>query len=167
MHTHRERENKHSCLPPLTRRAIWRYFGRCVHRQPTHTETHMQSNTTQKRMRLCTQTAWWQKRHYLKWNIWMPHIANWLWSVSTSMPSHFLFFLFLFIPQFPLHLHWDNLEKSTKLGMSPVWFISHKSLKISTTADAWLIAAANMQISKNMQWGIRFIICLRTNITPQ
>ena len=69
MHTYCEWENKHSSLPLLTRRAIWRYYGN----PPTHitTDIHarMQKNTMQRLVLLCTYTGWWQTGHYPKWNI--------------------------------------------------------------------------------------------------
>lgn len=118
---------------------------------PTDIHTHMQQNTTQRHVLLCAHThrvMTEQALSEVKYLQEMPHRANWLWWASASMPWCFPFFSFLFIPQFPLYLHKDNLKKSTKLGISSVWFISHKSLKISPAADAWLIAATNVLISK-------------------
>lgn len=101
----------------------------------THVQSCTQMNISHSHMLLCAHTSWWQKRHYLKWNISRRCLTE-LIDCDEPIPACLDAFSFPF-PYLSLYLHKDNLKKSTQLGICSVWFINHKSLKIS---PSWCMA---------------------------
>lgn len=129
------------------------------HAKEQHAETHASTRTH----RLMTEEALSEVKYLRE----MPHIANWLWWASASMPWCFLFFLFLFIPQFPLYRHKDNLEKIHKIAY---FFCEiYKPQILENIPNRWCMVYCYYKYANltNPRWGIWFIMCLNINIASQ
>lgn len=152
MHTHCEWENTQSSLLHLTRRAIWKYFDRCVLRHPAFTYPHP-FIPTQKEM-ACrntfqqTHTGWWQKRHYSKWNSPEEKCFTQLIVCDEPALAHFD----LLHPYLSHNLHFIYSNTIRKIPHNWAFFscvfLSHKSFNISPAAKVRLIASTNMLIWK-------------------